>query len=94
MRLVPGPAARAVCQIVLHARVAIATVLPQDAQFRHVVQLVGEVLRGRGVSVDVPVVGWVAEGVDMQVLLHHSLEVSFSFVGDFFQGEAEEKAAL
>lgn len=65
MLLIAALAARTIRQIVLHALSRIAAVLTQDAQLGNEIQLVGEVLRARGVGVDVPVVCGVAEGGDV-----------------------------
>ena len=67
MLVVTSLTLRTIIQLIVDSLVGIAAVKPQHTQLRHVIQLVGEVLCGRRVSVHVPVVGRVAEGEDPEV---------------------------
>lgn len=72
----------------------IPLVQAQHAQNRHEVQLVGEVLRRRGVGVHVPVVCRIAEGVHAQVGAHGAARVGAAGGPEFVEREAQQEAAL
>lgn len=72
----------------------IPLVQAQHAQNGHEIQLVGEVLRRRGVGVHVPVVRRVAECVHAQVGAHGAPGVGAAGGPEFVEREAEQEAAL